>query len=463
MKTSKFVKAGIFLALCATASLSLAQLPKPSPQGRTNGPPSVRIVTPGDGQAFLLGHKINICALSQNFTDAVARVEFFANTSSLGAVTNSPIVGRGGLPCVLRGEYSCLSWTNAAAGAYTLKAEATDLAGITVTSAPVDITVVTDLPPVVRIVKPRDGALILGPTNLDLCASAFDPDGTVASVEFFQGTSSLGVVTSAPPVWVTNVHGVFPIRQPSYCLTWSNVVPGAYSLTAVATDNLGISTTSAATDITVVTNLPPCVKLVHPFNGARFYAPADITLCAAAKDSDGTVTGVEFFEGSKSLGVVSSGITVTNHGQEVQTLYCLTRSNAPAATYTFTAVATDSGGATRTSAPITVSVVTPPPPQVNIVYPANGAKFIAPANIRIATTTRYFTHPIATVQFLAGTTTLGVISNSSWPTFLWQNVQPGTYSLTAVATDTAGTTATSAPVAITVVTNRPPLRPPWGR
>jgi chitinase len=53
-------------------------------------------------------------------------------------------------------------------------------------------------------------------------ASAADSDGTVAKVDFFAGATPIGTATSAP-----------------YSVSWSNVAAGAYSLTAVATDNAG--------------------------------------------------------------------------------------------------------------------------------------------------------------------------------------------------------------------------------
>ncbi len=451
MRSPTLAKPCLVLALLATAGLSLAQTPPSTPPSHTNPPPSVRLLTPGEGETFLLGHTIQITAVSQNFTDAVSSVKFYAGVNWLGVVTNRPF-GSGGHP--IGPAFSLFAWSNAPAGAYALKAVATDLAGTSVTSAPVDITVVTDIPPVVSLVKPRDGATILAHTNLALVASAYDPDGSVAHVEFFEGLSSLGVVTNPPVIWLTNRGGVFPIRLSSYSLTWSNVPPGAYSLTAVATDNGGVSTTSAAVAITVVTDLPPVVEIVGPSDGARYYSPANITISAAAKDADGTIAGVEFFEGAKSLGLVTNTISVTNRDLEVLNLYDLTWSNVPPAAYTLTAVATDNGGISSTSAPVTVTVVAPPPPAVRIIYPQNGQRFRAPASIYIATSTRYFTNPIASMRFLADTNTLGVITNSSWPTYHWTNVPPGAYALKAIATDTGGVTATSPPVNITVTTNR---------
>jgi hypothetical protein len=300
--------------------------------------------------------------------------------------------------------------------------------------------------------------VIRGPTNVTICASAFDPYGTVARVEFFEGTNSLGIVTNTPIVWTTNRMGVFPIRQSAYCLTWSNVPPGAYSLTATATDNQGASTTSAAVDISVMTNLPPLVKIVHPPGGARFYAPATIQICAAAKDVDGTVASVEIFEGTNSLGLLTHGVSVTNFPHQVETWYCLTWSNVPSAAYRLTAVATDNGGAAGSSRPVEVTVVPPLPPLVRIVQPPNGARFFAPANINIAAITRYFTNPVASVQFLAGANSLATVTNVASAAFRWTNVPAGYYRLSAVAADTGGITVTSRPVNIAVVTNRPPLR-----
>ena len=451
MNTHKFLKAGILLALSAAANFSLAQPLDPTPPEPINQPPAVRIITPQNGAVMLPGN-ISLCALTQSFTDAVAQVQFFAGTTSLGVVTNgnSPW----GVPPAGAPELSCLLWSNVTAGAYTLTAQATDLAGIIVTSAPVEITVVTDLPPLVSIVAPRNGATILGPSDITIWAAAFDPDGRVVSVEFFEDGNSLGIVSNTPICWVTNRLGVIPIPRTCYSLTWSNVPTGTYSLTAVATDNEGFSSTSATAEIAVVSNLPPVVKIVEPSNGARLYGPTNIRLSAAARDPHGTVASVEFFNGTTSLGVVSNGIPVTDE-REVATLYSLTWSNVPPGAYTLTAVATDNAGVSGTSAPVTITVVVRPPPLVEVVHPRSGAEFVAPANIFIATITRYFANPIASVQFLAGTKVLGTVTNCSWPTFFWKQVPPGSYSLTVVATDTAGTTATSQPVDITVLTNRP--------
>jgi len=81
-------------------------------------------------------------------------------------------------------------------------------------------------------------------------SAEFDADkplkmtGTVTKVEIFQGTTSLGVFTSGP-----------------YTLTWSNVPPGTYALTARATDDYGLIATSSVVNITVSLPSASALKL----------------------------------------------------------------------------------------------------------------------------------------------------------------------------------------------------------
>ena len=111
----------------------------------------MRIVTPRDGSMFLAPADIHVCALATGFTDAVASVEFFAGTNSLGGVTNRPIGLGEGAHSWLPGAYFCLAWTNVPPGIYALTATAKDVSGTnTVTSLMVHITVRTNRPPTLR-------------------------------------------------------------------------------------------------------------------------------------------------------------------------------------------------------------------------------------------------------------------------------------------------------------------------
>ena len=454
MKIPACLGASAFLVLAMSAAAITDQFDIPNHSGfhpPSHPSPTVQIITPQDGAAFLVGDDIQICADADYFTNPVDNVVFLANTNVLGVVSNG----------VWSSDVFCLSISNLTAGPYQLTAIATDADGLSVTSPPVDITVVTDFPPKVAIFTPCDGAVILGPTNILIDASAYDPDGTVASVQFFEGTNSLGTVLTPPVVTISNRFGVFPIKEP-YSVTWSNAPVGSYVLTAVATDNAGLSSTSAPVSITVVTDLPPRVQIVFPERGATYRDSANVKIGALASAPGGSVTQVQFFAGTNSLGVVTTPVLYASFGP-AEGLYSLTWSNASPGSYALTAVATDNAGLNATSAPVDIKVLPPPPPEVIITQPYYGETFYgAPTNIDICSWEQNFTNPVVNVQFYAGTNSVGSTTNAPSSCIVLSNAPPGTYFLKAVATDSHSLSVTSAPVGIFVTTNLPtPPRHKW--
>ena len=93
-------------------------------------------------------------------------------------------------------------------------------------------------------------------------------------------------------------------------------------------------------------NSPPSVSITSPINGTFFNAPANITISANASDADGTISKVEFFQGSTKL------------GESTTSPYQFTWNNVAPASYgyTLTAKATDNGGAITTSGAVNVGV-----------------------------------------------------------------------------------------------------------
>ncbi len=245
---------------------------------------------------------------------------------------------------------------------------------------------VTNLPPTARIIYPTSGAVFYTPTNISLLARAADPDGSVTNVEFFANTTDLG---RGLPV-VLDPPGVNGVTGLVYFLNWLNVPTNSWSLTAVATDNDGLSSTSAPVNITVLpgpapTNLPPVVRITSPPNGAVFRAPMDIPIFSYAADPDGWVTTVEFFADNTSLGFGHQVTAVPPPlpPGSVQppilivvptNFWALVWTNPPPGTnIALTAKATDNGGAYSVSDPVHISILpslSPPtnrPPIVSIV------------------------------------------------------------------------------------------------
>lgn len=92
------------------------------------------------------------------------------------------------------------------------------------------------------------------------------------------------------------------------------------------------------------------------------------------------------------------------------------------------------------------------PPTVTITAPVDGATFPAPWTGTIQASVADSDGTVARVEFLAGSTPLGTVSNPiSTVSFTVTNLAAGNYALTAVATDNAGASTTSAPVNIKVV------------
>ncbi|MGB8510305.1 MAG: S8 family serine peptidase, partial [Pyrinomonadaceae bacterium] len=110
----------------------------------------------------------------------------------------------------------------------------------TVTFAP--RAVVANVAPNVSIVSPTSGFVTLQPANVKLTANAGDSDGTVGKVDFFNGATLIGTVPASSAV------------GNAFTFQWNNVLVGGYTLTAVATDNAGATTTSAPVSINISSN-----------------------------------------------------------------------------------------------------------------------------------------------------------------------------------------------------------------
>ena len=92
------------------------------------------------------------------------------------------------------------------------------------------------------------------------------------------------------------------------------------------------------------------------------------------------------------------------------------------------------------------------PTNVVITTPANNQPFTIPVNIPLTATVNDSYAAITAVEFFAGSNLIGQAVSSPY-TITWNSVPPGSYVLSALATDAAGAMSTSAPVNITVYYN----------
>ncbi|HUK34953.1 MAG TPA: carbohydrate-binding protein [Vicinamibacterales bacterium] len=162
----------------------------------------------------------------------------------------------------------------------------------------------TNQPPTVVLTAPTNGTSYVDPASMTVSATASDPDGYITAVKFYAGSSLVGS-SSTPP----------------YTITWSAVPVGVYSLTAVATDNLGANSTSASVSVTVVppgtrstpfsgtpVNVPGVIEAANFDNGGEGISYHDTTLGNAGGQFRSTDVDIETcIEGGYDIGWIDAG------------------------------------------------------------------------------------------------------------------------------------------------------------
>jgi subtilase family serine protease len=156
-------------------------------------------------------------------------------TATGGSGTYAWSVASGALPpgVSLAATTGVLSGTPTQSGTFAVTVSTRDAADATNTASQAYALSIASTPPVVELTSPASGATVAG-TTVTFAAVASDPDGTVTRVDFYANGTVRGTAFAAP-----------------WSLTWQDVAAGVYRLTAVATDDSGLTTTSGAVDITV--------------------------------------------------------------------------------------------------------------------------------------------------------------------------------------------------------------------
>jgi len=387
----------------------------PENQLYANQLPTVSITVPTNNAVYTAPASVTITANANDADGSISKVEFYNGTTLLTSDAAAP--------------YS-YSWTNVATGMYTITARAYDNATAITTSTAIILKVnAPNQLLAISITAPINNAVYTAPTSVTITANATDADGTISKVEFYNGTTLLNSDATAP-----------------YSYSWTNVGTGTYTITARAYDNVNATTTSSAITVQVnaSANQLPTVSITAPTTNAQYTAPANITITANANDADGTISKVEFYNGSTLL---------TSDGTAP---YSCNWTNVVTGTYTITAKAYDNVTASTTSSAITIQVNAPANqlPTVSITAPTTNAQYTAPANITITANANDADGTISKVEFYNGSTLL--TSDGTAPySCNWTNVVSGIYTITAKAYDNANAMTTSSAIEIEVETSIP--------
>ncbi|ARV14364.1 glycosyl hydrolase [Polaribacter sp. SA4-12] len=124
----------------------------------------------------------------------------------------------------------------------------------------------------------------------------------------------------------------------------SNLENGVYKCKLTVNDG----TYSASDEVLIIVsdsgNLSPTIGITSPNEGAAFREGEEITIVTVANDLDGTVSLVEFFDGTTKI------------GEKASAPFNFILKNAIVGSHEITAVATDNNDAKTSSKPVTVSV-----------------------------------------------------------------------------------------------------------
>lgn len=438
-----------------------------------NAPPSVSFSSPAVGAVYAPGQAIPLAVSASDTDGTVQQVQYFNGSTLLHTSTASPFN---------------FSWTGAASGTHSLTAQATDNLGSITTSAVRSVRVNTL--PSVTLTAPATGALALPNSNVQLSASASDSDGTIAAVEFYRGSTLIQSVAAPGP----------------YTATWSSVPAGTYTLTARVIDNDGGATTSSSATLNV-TAAPPVAFQNPGFEGTYLQFPpaqADAPLGAWSRagwvalinydvmtqyainpipeggqavwlDQGGSISqSLQLMPGRYriTLKVAGSGpqlratvngtqifASYTSGGPDWATITMDTPVLTTYSTYTFVfSRPTDGNEGTLFLDDFTIERLNDPPTvTLSAAAPPSGTSFALGQTITLTANASDPDGSISKVEFLhSGSVVMHTRTTGPFApaTYDWTPATPGTYTLTARATDNAQAITLSAPVTVRV--NRPP-------
>ncbi|UFS69117.1 Ig-like domain-containing protein [Geomonas sp. RF6] len=318
------------------------------------------------------------------------------------------------------------SWNTSALppGSYTLSAKAYDAAGNVGQSAGVAVKVAGDVvPPTVSVTSPTANTAVTG--SVTVSASATDNVGVTKTEVYDNGTLA----------FVSNQSSV------SYAWDTTRAASGTHALVAKAYDAAGNVGQSSTVVVTVGTDAtPPAVALTSPLAGSTVRGAVSVS--ANATDAVG-VTRVEFY--------VQGAIAATT----TTAPYSFTWNTASVAngSYTLTAKAYDAAGNIGRSGTVTVTVSNDKTaPSVSLTSPVAGTKVGGTVAVTAAATDNV---GVGKVSFFVN----GVLKSTdttapysySWTTTAFAN---GSYTLTAKAYDAAGNVGQSGSVTVTVYNDK---------
>ncbi len=357
---------------------------------------------------------------------------FVRGTVALHADATSG-VGPASVAFTLDGNPVTSPWDTTAVsdGSHTIQATVTDGRGKSATAS--SQVTVDNTKPSTSLLAPTANSYVTG--SLPAQANASDAYGIVG-VQYFIDGAAVGNALLTP-----DTPGGYTY---SSNLSLSGLANGVHTLTDVATDNAGNTATSTPVAFTI--GFAPLTAASITAPPGFTFASGTVTVAATATGGTGPFTAKLLVDG------VVSALAPTVSGSAITFQWDATK--MADGLHTLAVAVTDAKSATVTSPSVTVTVDRTPP-STYLIAPAAGSFYLGslPAQAHASDA-----HGIATVQYLIDGKTVGAALTSPdtaggftySSTLSLTGLANGAHTLTEVATDSAGNSATSAPVAFNI-------------
>ena len=237
--------------------------------------PFVQLLNPSEGDLLSLNQPITLTARAIASSGGALSVQFFV-------VENNVLVRIGGPDT--QAPYA-VEYTPATTGFKSIFARVEEAGVGTTDSNRSEVNVILDTTPAVSLSSPAEGSTF-GLGNPVTLTADVTSTGSAISVDFFANGFLVGTDSDFP-----------------YSFQWTPPSSGRFSLTARVNQEGFGSSTSPGREIRVNPNEAPAITLSASETG--IIVGDTVTFTAAASDSDGTITGIEFFANGISLGQVT--------------------------------------------------------------------------------------------------------------------------------------------------------------
>ncbi|MET3109324.1 YD repeat-containing protein, partial [Oxalobacteraceae bacterium GrIS 2.11] len=368
--------------------------------------PTISLTGPANGTGYNAPASVPMSVSVTGGTYPISSVSYYNGGTLLGTAYGAPW---------------SFTATGLYAGSYAISARVTTTGGTTASTGTSTVTVST-VQPNISLASPANGTSYNAPASVPITVSAAGGTFPIASVSYYNNGALLGTSTSAP--WSFTANGLYA---------------GNYVINAKVATTGGTVATSNSTTVTVNT-VAPTIGIAGPANGTTFPAPANVPLTVTTTAGTYPITGVSYYNGTTLVGTATAAP------------WSITATNLAAGTYAITAKLTNSQGTVVASAVDTITVL--PVPTVAISGPIDGTSYAPGNSIPLTVNATPGGYTINGVSYYTSSGTLiGTATSAPWSYTKVSGLATGSYSIYAVAsTTTAGVTATSAPITVTVGT-----------